>query len=231
MPHALITGANRGLGLEHVRQLLERGWHISAACRNPDSADELRALDPGDGRLSLHAYDAGDLASPAALARSVTGPIDLLFANAGMMNASTRAFGTSANADMQLEMTVNSIAPLALVEAFADQVAASELKVIALQSSRMGSIADNDSGGAYGYRASKAALNAIGKSLSIDLKPRDIVVLVLHPGWVKTDMGGPNGLLTVQEAVSGQLDLIARAWKQPAMSGRFFHVSGQDLAW
>ena len=231
MPHALITGANRGLGLEHVRQLLERGWHISAACRNPGGADELKALDPGDGRLSLHAYDAGDLASPAELAKSVTGPIDLLFANAGMMNSSTRAFGTSANADMQTELTVNSIAPLALVEAFADQVAASELKVIALQSSRMGSIADNDSGGAYGYRASKAALNAIGKSLSIDLKPRDIVVLVLHPGWVKTDMGGPNGLLTVQESVSGQVDLIARAWKQPAMSGRFFHVSGQDLSW
>lgn len=231
MPHALITGANRGLGLEHVRQLLERGWSISAACRNPDSADELKALDPGDARLSLHAYDAADLASAAALAQSVTGPIDLLFANAGMMNPSTRAFGGAANADMQLEMTVNSIAPLALVEAFADQVAASELKVIALQSSRMGSISDNDSGGAYGYRASKAALNAIGKSLSLDLKSRDIVVLVLHPGWVKTDMGGPNGLLTVQESVSGQLDLIARAWKQPAMSGRFFHVSGQDLSW
>ena len=132
MPHALITGANRGLGLEHVRQLLERGWHISAACRNPDAADELKALDPGDGRLSLHTYDAADLGSAAALAKTVTGPIDLLFANAGMMNSSTRAFGSSANADMQLEMTVNSIAPLALVEAFADQVADSELKVVAL---------------------------------------------------------------------------------------------------
>lgn len=231
MPHALITGANRGLGLEHVRQLLERGWTISAACRDPEGADALKALDPGEGRLTLHAYDATDLGAAARLAEAVTGPVDLLFANAGMMTRETRQCGSAANASMQQEFLVNSIAPLALVEAFADRVAASELKVVALQSSRMGSIGDNDSGGAYGYRASKAALNAIGKSLSIDLKDRGVVVLVLHPGWVKTDMGGPNGLLTVQESVSGQLDLIARAWEQPLMSGRFFHVSGQDLSW
>jgi hypothetical protein len=130
---------------------------------------------------------------------------------------------------MALEFRVNAIAPLALVEAFADKVAASEMKVVALQSSRMGSIADNGSGGGYGYRGSKAALNAIGKSLSLDLADRGIVVLILHPGWVRTDMGGPNGQLTVQESVEGQLDLIARAYGNPAMSGRFFHVSGQDL--
>jgi len=93
----------------------------------------------------------------------------------------------------------------------------------------MGSIADNDSGGRYAYRASKAALNAVGRSLSVDLKEKGIIVLILHPGWVRTDMGGPNGLLTVTECVDGQLDLIARA--NPAMSGRFFHVSGQDLPW
>jgi NAD(P)-dependent dehydrogenase (short-subunit alcohol dehydrogenase family) len=231
MPHALITGANRGLGLEHTRQLLDRGWTISAAVRNPDTADELRGLDPAGERLSLIAYDAMDLSAPDRLLSEVEGPVDLLFANAGMMTRDTREFGASANEKFIDEMRVNALAPLALVEAFADKVAASELKVIALQTSRMGSISDNDSGGAYGYRASKAALNAVGKSLSIDLANRDIKVLLLHPGWVKTDMGGPNGLLTVQEAVSAQLDLIARAWDQPLMSGRFFHVSGQDLSW
>ncbi|WP_300529981.1 SDR family oxidoreductase [Maricaulis sp.] len=231
MPHALITGANRGLGLEHTRQLLERGWTITAACRNPDAADDLKALDPGDGRLVLETYDAMELGSAAALAQRVSAPIDLLFANAGMMTRETRSFGSAANERFMEEMRVNTLAPLALVEAFADQVAASEMKVIALQSSRMGSISDNDSGGAYGYRASKAALNAVGKSLSIDLKDRDIVVLILHPGWVRTDMGGPNGLMTAPESVSAQLDLIARAFKQPAMSGRFFHISGEDLAW
>jgi len=231
MHHALITGANRGLGLEHARQLLERGWHVSAAVRDPNTATELAALPVGDGKLDLHAYDAADPASAAALASAVAGPVDLLFANAGMMAPETRKFGSAAGAAMLEEFKVNSIAPLALVEAFADKVAASEMKVIALQSSRMGSIRDNDSGGGYGYRASKAALNAIGKSLSIDLKDRGVVVLTLHPGWVKTDMGGPNGNLTVQESVSGQLDLIARAYGNPVMSGRFYHVSGQDLPW
>ena len=231
MHHALITGANRGLGLEHARQLLERGWHVTAAVRNPDGADALKALPQGEGKLDILAYDASDLSSAAKLAAQVEGPIDLLFANAGMASGSTRRFGGAANEDIVTEFTVNALAPLALVEAFSDKVAASEMKVVALQSSRMGSIKDNDTGGGYGYRGSKAALNAIGKSLSIDLKEKDIVVLILHPGWVRTDMGGPNGQLTVSEAVEGQLDLIARAYKQPKMTGRFFHVSGADLPW
>ncbi|MBO6765645.1 SDR family oxidoreductase [Maricaulis sp.] len=231
MFHALITGANRGLGLEHARQLLERGWHVTAAVRDPDAASELKALPQGEGKLDVVAYDATDLDAPKRLAAEIDGPIDLLFANAGMMSPETRSFGSAAGEAMALEFRVNAIAPLALVEAFADKVAASEMKVVALQSSRMGSIADNGSGGGYGYRGSKAALNAIGKSLSHDLADRGIVVLILHPGWVRTDMGGPNGQLTVQESVEGQLDLIARAYGNPAMSGRFFHVSGQDLPW
>ena len=229
MPHALITGANRGIGLEHVRQLLGRGWTITAGVRNPEAASELKALDPGDGRLRIEAYDATDLGAAAALKAKVEGPIDILFANAGIMGPKVQEFGGAASEGLMETLRVNTLAPLALAEAFSDQVAASQLKVIALQSSRMGSIADNDSGGRYAYRASKSALNSIGKSLSVDLKDKGVVVLILHPGWVRTDMGGPNGLLTVQECVDGQLDLIARA--NPAMSGRFFHVSGEDLPW
>lgn len=227
MPHALITGANRGLGLEHTKHLLAREWTVTAAVRDPGAAADLKALDPGDGRLRIEAYDAADLASAAALKKRVTGPIDILFANAGMMHRD--GFGSGASDGFIASMRVNALAPLALAEAFADQVAASQMKVIALQSSRMGSIADNGSGGMYAYRASKAALNAVGKSLSQDLKAKGVVVLVLHPGWVKTDMGGPGGNLTVTEAVEAQLDLIARA--NPAMSGRFFHSNGQDLPW
>ncbi|KAA5803968.1 SDR family oxidoreductase [Alkalicaulis satelles] len=227
MPHALITGANRGLGLEHVRQLLQRGWTVTAAVRDPQGAADLKSLDPGDGRLRIEAYDASDPGAAKALQSKVSGPLDIVFANAGVM--SRAGFGSAAGEDFITAMQINAQAPLALAEAFADQVARSQLKVIALQSTRMGSIADNTSGGMYAYRASKAALNAVGKSLSIDLKPKGVIVLILHPGWVKTDMGGPGGQLTVTESVEGQLDLIARA--NPAMSGRFFHVSGQDLPW
>ncbi|WP_429912601.1 SDR family oxidoreductase [Glycocaulis sp.] len=229
MPHMLITGANRGIGLEHTRVLLSRGWHVSAACRNPDKASDLKALDPGDGRLKILAYDAGKAAAAGALKAEVNGPIDILFANAGVFGPDEQSFGNSDFDAITRTLQVNAIAPLKLAEAFADQVAKSQLKVIALQSSRMGSIADNTSGGYYAYRASKAALNAIGRSLSVDLKPKGIITLIFHPGWVKTDMGGAGGTLTVNECVEGQLDLIARA--NPAMNGRFFHVSGEDLDW
>jgi len=229
MPHMLITGANRGIGLEHTRVLLSRGWHVSAACRNPDQASELKELDPGDGRLAILSYDAGQADAADALKAHVKGPIDILFANAGMMGPKEQGFGNSDFDAITRTIQVNALAPLKLAEAFADQVAKSQMKVIALQSSRMGSIADNDSGGRYAYRTSKAALNAIGKSLSVDLKSKGIITLIFHPGWVRTDMGGPNGNLTVNECVEGQLDLIARA--NPGMNGRFFHVSGEDLDW
>jgi NAD(P)-dependent dehydrogenase (short-subunit alcohol dehydrogenase family) len=229
MPHLLITGANRGIGLEHVRVLLGRGWTVTACCRDPEGASELKALDPGDGRLRIKAYDATDPGAAAELAREVREPIDILFANAGTMGPGDEGFGKTDAAGMAEAFAINTIAPLKLAEAFSDQVARSQMKVIALQSSRMGSIRDNTSGGYYGYRASKAGLNAAGKSLANDLRPRGVIVMILHPGWVKTRMGGQGGLMTVSECVEGQLDLIARA--NPAMSGRFFHVSGEDLPW
>lgn len=229
MPHALITGANRGIGLEHARQLLSREWTITAAVRDPDRASDLKALDPGDGRLRIEAYDASKLDAATKLKARVEGPLDILFANAGVMGPEEQEFGDAASEGFMDTVRINALAPLALAEAFADQVAQSQMKVIALQSSRMGSIGDNGSGGRYAYRASKAALNAVGKSLSVDLKDKGIVVLILHPGWVRTDMGGPSGNLTVRECVDAQLDLIARA--NPEMNGRFFHSNGEDLPW
>ncbi|TGY89197.1 SDR family oxidoreductase [Marinicauda algicola] len=231
MPHALITGANRGLGLGHTRALLERGWTVHAAVRDPGGADALKDLAEGghDGELKLHAYDARESDAADRLAREIAEPLDILFANAGVMGPDAQGFGEVEYEGFLDTMRVNVMGPLALAQAFADQVARSTLKVIALQSSRMGSIEDNDSGGRYAYRASKAALNMVGKSLSLDLKDKGVIVLVLHPGWVRTDMGGPKGLLTVEESVEGELDLIARA--NPAMSGRFFHVNGEDLPW
>lgn len=229
MPTALITGANRGIGLGHTKVLLSRGWTVHAAVRNPDGATDLNALDPGEGELKVHAYDANDPGSLKSLKAEITEPLDILFANAGVMGPSDQSFGSNDYDGLIDTLRTNVMAPLALAEAFADQVAQSTLKVIALQSSRMGSVSDNDSGGRYAYRASKAALNAVGKSLSVDLKDKGIHVLILHPGWVKTDMGGPNGLVTVEDSVNAQLDLIARA--NADMSGRFFHISGEDLPW
>ena len=231
MPHALITGANRGIGLGHTRALLERGWTVHAAVRDPGGADALRELAGGghDGELKLYAYDARESDAAHRLAKEIAEPLDILFANAGVMGPSAQGFGEVEYEGFLDTIRVNVMGPLALAQAFADQVAKSTLKVIALQSSRMGSIQDNDSGGRYAYRASKAALNMVGKSPSLDLKDRGVIVLVLHPGWVRTDMGGPKGLLTVEESVEGELDLIARA--NPAMSGRFFHVNGEDLPW
>jgi NAD(P)-dependent dehydrogenase (short-subunit alcohol dehydrogenase family) len=208
MPHALITGANRGLGLEHVRQLLKRDWTISAAVRDPESAACAQgARSRRRPTERILAYDASDLNAAKALKEQVNGPIDILFANAGVMGPKEQDLSAEAASEGFLDtFRVNTLAPLALAEAFADQVAQSQLKVIALQSSRMGSIADNDSGGRYAYRASKAALNAMGKSLSVDLKDKGVIVLILHPGWVRTDMGGPNGLLTPTECRG------ARSW-------------------
>lgn len=231
MPQALITGANRGIGLGHTKALLERGWTVHAAVRDPDGADELRALagNGHDGTLKIYEYDARQSDSAQKLAKEITQPLDILFANAGVMGPREQGFGEVGYDGFLDTMRVNVMGPIDLAQAFAGQVAKSQMKVIALQSSRMGSIGDNDSGGRYAYRASKAALNAAGKSMSLDLKDQGIIVLILHPGWVRTDMGGDQGLLTVEESVEGELDLIARA--NPAMSGRFFHVNGQDLPW
>ncbi|MCW5724501.1 MAG: SDR family oxidoreductase [Maricaulaceae bacterium] len=230
METVLITGANRGLGLAHAALYLQRGRRVIAACRNPGAAAALNALDDGGGRLSVHAYDAADPASARALAAAASGPVDVLFANAGLMGPRGRqGFGAAADEAFIELMRVNAQAPLALAEAFADRVAKSQAKKIVLQSSRMGSIGDNGSGGYYAYRASKAALNAVGKSLAIDLRPRGIAVAVLHPGWVKTDMGGPGATLTAEDSARGQQAVIDALTLQA--SGRFFNYDGREIEW
>ncbi|MAL08178.1 MAG: short-chain dehydrogenase [Maricaulis sp.] len=228
MPVTVITGANRGLGLAHAKRYLERGWTVHAACRNPDAADALGAL---NGKLHIYRYDAASPDDANQLARSIDAPVDLLFANAGVMGAERgeQAFGHVAPDAWIEALRINALGPLMLAQAFADKVAASAHKKIALQSSRMGSIADNSSGSGYVYRPSKAALNAIGKSLAVDLKPRGIAVAILHPGWVQTDMGGDNALLSVEESVAGQQAILDDLTIET--SGSFWHQSGEILPW
>lgn len=231
MKTILITGANRGIGLEHARRYAARGARVLAGARAPDEAEELEALArDSDGRVSVLRYDAARPDAAETLKAAVgDAPLDLLFANAGAMGGRAQSFG-GVDAEAVLDLIrVNALAPLKLAEAFADNVARSERKVIAFQTSLMGSIGDNGSGGAYAYRLSKAALNMAGKSVSNDLRGRGIITVLLHPGWVRTRMGGPSGKISVEECVDGQQRLLDGL--TPAQNGTFFNYDGRELPW
>ena len=220
MPNVLITGANRGLGLEFARQYAHDGWHVIGTARHPEKAEalhdvahEVMALDMADSK-SIEAFAAG-------LERR---PIDLLIANAGMYGPHT--FDAAQWAET---LRVNTIAPTELAIALKQHVLSGSLKTMVALSSQLGSIADNDSGGMLAYRSSKAALNAAWKSLAIDWKEDGLTLVTVHPGWVQTDMGGANAPLTPEESVTGLRKVIAGLG--PDKSGRFFNYRGESLAW
>ncbi len=229
-PTLLITGANRGLGLEFARQYAADGWRVIACCRKPDAADKLRALAEAHPAIEIHALDVTDGEQLAALAASLRDqPIDLLLSNAGIYGPRGANFGNVPADDWLRVFEVNSVAPLMLAQAFADNVAASEHKRIAVVSSKMGSIDDNGSGGSYIYRSSKTAVNMVVKSLSIDLAERGITVVTLHPGWVRTDMGGPNAEISVEQSIAGMKAVLDGAG--PAQSGHFIEYDGNPIPW
>ena len=156
--------------------------------------------------------------------------IDLLINNAGIYPDSDKSgFGHTDYTEWVQAFRVNTMAPLKMAESFATQIARSDQKTIVTITSKMGSIADNGSGGSYLYRSSKAAVNMVVKSLAIDLKPLGISSVVLHPGWVKTDMGGPNALISTEQSVSGMREVIGRLTL--ADSGRFFGFDGREIPW
>jgi NAD(P)-dependent dehydrogenase (short-subunit alcohol dehydrogenase family) len=228
MPSTLITGANRGLGFEFARQYLADGWQVYAACRNPQSASELRRLaDASDDKLQILALDVIDPVSvQAAAAKLDRQAIDLLLNNAGI--GGPRGQGVDYEAWAKV-LDVNTMGPLRVSEAFVDHVAQSERKLIVTITSGMGSLADNTSGGAYAYRSSKAAVNMVMRSLAIDLAPRGIACVVINPGWVLTDMGGPHATLTTAESVKKLRRLIETLG--PGQSGKFFNYDGREYAW
>ncbi|HET9230670.1 MAG TPA: SDR family oxidoreductase [Vitreimonas sp.] len=230
MRTVLITGANRGIGLEHALRYAERGARVFATARKPDEADDLAALAKRHAQIEVLTYDAMDDDAPAALKDRIGGePLDLLFANAGAMGTRRQSFG-DVDTDAVLNLIrVNALAPLKLAEALADNVAKSDRKLMAFQTSLMGSIDDNGSGGAYAYRLSKVALNMVGKSVANDLRGRGVIAVLLHPGWVRTRMGGPSGKISVEECVEGQQKLLDGL--TPAQSGRFFNYDGRELPW
>jgi NAD(P)-dependent dehydrogenase (short-subunit alcohol dehydrogenase family) len=217
----LITGANRGIGLEYCRQLQARGDQVIATCRQP--SPDLEAL----GVRIESGLDLTDEAAITGLVERLAGlPLDGLILNAGILEATTLAALDLESLRRQFE--VNALAPLRLVRALLDHLAAGAK--VALMTSRMGSIDDNSSGGSYGYRMSKAALNMAGKSLAIDLKPRGIAVAILHPGLVRTRMVNFNPqAIPPEEAVRGLLARIDALTL--ASSGSFWHANGELLPW
>lgn len=227
----LITGANRGLGLEWVRQASADGWRVHATCRNPESATSLQAIaQASGGRVQVHPLEVTDQTSLAALAAALRDtPIDVLVNNAGVYGQPDGGFGKTDRAVWLKTFDINVIAVMQLMEAFAPHVAASRIRQMLAISSKMGSLADNTSGGVYVYRSAKAALNMVVKSASIDLAPRGITVVALHPGWVKTDMGGPNAMTEVYDSVRAMRGIAAGLGAMDA--GRFIGPDGKDIPW
>jgi len=222
----LITGANRGIGLEFTKQYAQDGWRVLACCRNPQQATALQALAKAHANIQIFSLDVADFAQIDALATQLKDQkIDVLINNAGVYPDSS-----SGDADAWLEaFKINSIAPFKIASAFTPHIANSQLKKLATLSSKMGSMDDNTSGGSYVYRSSKAAVNMVMKSLSIDLKPLGIAVVTLHPGWVLTDMGGPNALIDKQTSVSGLRQVIQSL--SLSNSGQFIGYDGKVVNW
>lgn len=219
----LITGANRGVGLALARHYRKAGWEVIGICRaNGDDTAELRQV---TSRI-IEAIDVTRAEDVARLAVELEGQdIALLINNAGLLK--DERLGELDFGSIQAQMEVNAYAPLRVTEALLSNLV--EGSKVANITSRMGSIADNDSGGRYGYRASKAALNAFGKSLAVDLAPRGIAVIQLHPGYVQTRMVNFGGLITPEEAAAG---IAARIEDLTLEStGSFWHSNGEELPW
>jgi NAD(P)-dependent dehydrogenase (short-subunit alcohol dehydrogenase family) len=231
MPSALITGANRGLGLEFARQYLANGWQVYAACRDPESASELRRLADGSGhKLLIIGLDVTDPLSIKAAAAELAGrAIDVLLNNAGVGGVRGQTIGNIDYKAWAKVLDVNTLGAMRVAEAFVDNVVRSERKLIVTITSGMGSIADNTSGGAFAYRSSKAAVNMVMRSLAIDLASRGITCVVINPGWVQTDMGGSHATLTPAESVTRLRRLMETLGQ--AQSGRFFNYDGREYAW
>lgn len=229
MASILITGANRGIGLEFTKQYLARGETVIATCRNPEAATELKALADQHSHLTVLILDVSDAASLDAFARQLGDTaIDIFINNAGIYGPRT-GFGDLNEPEWAEVFRVNASAPIVLTQIVIDNLRAGNLKKMVFLTSKMGSIGDNQGGGSYIYRSSKAALNAAVKSLSIDLADEGFLVGLLHPGWVRTDMGGPNGLIDAPTSVAGLTKVIDDL--APSNTGNFFNYDGSIIPW
>lgn len=228
MRNVLITGASRGLGLEFARQYAGDGWEVIACCRQPKAARALADIDVDVVKLDV--TDAHDVTALSKRLAATT--IDLFICNAGIVGARNPVLTGATQADFDSVMHTNVLGPMWLSAALADRIAAGgngHGGKIAYLSSRMGSITAMANSGSALYRASKAALNVITKAVALELGSRGVVALALHPGWVRTDMGGAGADIEPEASVAGMRAVIEGAGSRD--SGRFFDYTGKDVPW
>ena len=232
MASVLITGSNRGLGLEWVRQYAAEGWRVYATCRHPSGAQELQKLATREKNIRLYRLDVTKPEEVNALAVDLMKEsIDVLVNNAGIYLEKFKNVGLSRlqYQNWEYSFRVNTLGAVRVTEALEEHVARSEKRLVVVISTHMASIADIASPGAYYYRSTKAALNAAMQGLAHELKPKGVAVLLLHPGWVRTRMGGEETALLPPESVRGMRTVVEHFSLED--SGRFFRYDGIEMPW
>jgi NAD(P)-dependent dehydrogenase (short-subunit alcohol dehydrogenase family) len=229
MPNILITGANRGLGLEFTKQYAEASWQVIACCRKPQEADELQELAQAFSNVSIYKLDVSKATEIEALSLVLRDQaMDVLINNAGLFGSS-QTLDSLNEKDWHEVFQTNTIAPVKMVQTFKQHLLASQKKLVVNITSKMGSTDDNTSGGYYIYRSSKAALNMVTKSLAIDLKAHNITVIALHPGWVETSMGGTTAPTKPSESIQMMRTVIDKV--NLNNSGQFLDYKGEIIPW
>ncbi|QDZ24367.1 short-chain dehydrogenase/reductase [Chloropicon primus] len=228
----LVTGSNRGIGLQFVKQFLSKGNHVVATARNVDKATELqRLVSENEGKLTVAPLDLCDPESIARLPSEIPFErVDVVVNNAGV-SANFRSLEDTSSGVMMDTFRVNTVGPLLVAQAMVASGkfgGGDDKAILANVTSKMGSIDDNGSGGSYAYRASKCALNIVTKSLSIDLQDKNIDTILLHPGWVRTDMTNGRGLIDDVTSVKGMISVLE---DQPELNGKWFDYKHEAIPW
>jgi NAD(P)-dependent dehydrogenase (short-subunit alcohol dehydrogenase family) len=227
VPTILITGASRGLGFEFARQYSLAGWRVIATCRGAKDMEPLTEL---GGEIEVHKLDVSDHDQILALAHTLRREsIDVLLNNAGVHGPRPSRLGAIDYDAWDEVFRVNTLGPMRMTECFIDHIARSDRKLIVVVSSIMGSITDNEVGGAYSYRSTKAAANAVTKNLAIDLRDRGVTVVAMHPGWVTTDMGGAGADMEAVESIRAMRQVIDGIRRGD--TGQFLNYDGTVIPW
>ncbi len=230
MATILVTGANRGLGIEFVEQYLNEGNEVIATYRNENSSMDLIEMGNERSNLKLLQLDVSSNKSLNSFAENLgDSPIDIFINNAGVYGPRNSSFGNVDEENWIPAIKINAIAPILLTQLIIKNIRSGADKKLIYITSKMGSIDDNKGGGAYVYRSSKTALNAVVKSLSVDLENEGMTVALIHPGWVKTDMGGPNALIDKDTSVRGMTEVISNL--DISSTGNFYNYDGSIIPW